>query len=115
MTKKTVSNIVLLWLAWVVIILTFQWIVTTRLGIKNPDRAVSWSQTETLPSSNNGKIYLLEPCMNRQVAWDSEYYVGIAVGGYDDPKAGTVVNPRTGQKVIKNYSFFPFYPYVMRI
>jgi hypothetical protein len=40
--------------------------------------------------------------------------VGIAVGGYDDPDAGAVVNPETGQEVIKNYSFFPFYPYVMR-
>jgi len=49
------------------------------------------------------------------VAWDSEYYVGIAVSGYDDPEAGTVINPNTGNKVIKNYSFFPFYPYVMRI
>jgi hypothetical protein len=53
--------------------------------------------------------------MNRQVAWDSEYYVGIAVGGYDDPSAGAIINPNTGNKVIKNYSFFPFYPYVMRI
>jgi hypothetical protein len=41
--------------------------------------------------------------------------VGIAAGGYDDPKAGTAVNPWTGQKVIKNYSFFPFYPYIMRV
>jgi hypothetical protein len=53
--------------------------------------------------------------MNRQVAWDSEYYVSIAVGGYDDPEAGAVVNPETGQKVIKNYSYFPFYPFVMRV
>lgn len=52
--------------------------------------------------------------MNRQVAWDSEYYLGIAVGGYDDPEAGRVQNPATGQMVIKNYSFFPFYPYIMR-
>jgi Gpi18-like mannosyltransferase len=52
--------------------------------------------------------------LNRQVAWDSEYYVGIAVGGYADPEAGQVVNPATGQPVIKNYSFFPLYPYLMR-
>jgi hypothetical protein len=115
MTKKTAYNITLFWLAWVVIILSFQWIVTTRLEIKHPDLAVSWTQSETRPSSNEGKIYLLEPFMNRQVAWDSEYYVGIAVGGYDDPEAGTVINPDTGNEVIKNYSFFPFYPYVIRI
>jgi hypothetical protein len=115
MTKTVVYNITLLWLAWVVILLSFQWIVTTRLEIKHPDRAISWTESQTRPSSNEGKIYLLEPFMNRQVAWDSEYYVGIAVGGYDDPKAGAVTNPATGNKVIKNYSFFPFYPYVMRI
>ena len=115
MTKTSVYNIGLLWLAWLIIILSFQWIVTTRLEIKHPDLAVVWTKTETLPSSNRGKIYLLEPFMNRQVAWDSEYYVGIAVSGNDDPKAGAVTNPETGQKVIKNYSFFPFYPYVMRI
>ena len=115
MTKKTAYNITLFWLAWVVIILSFQWIVTTRLEIQHPDLAVSWTKSQTRPSSNEGKIYLLEPFMNRQVAWDSEYYVGIAVGGYDDPEAGTVINPDTGNEVIKNYSFFPFYPYVIRI
>jgi hypothetical protein len=115
MSKTTVRNIALFWLAWVVIILGFQWIVTTRLQITHPDRAVFWTESQTRLSSNEGKIYLLEPFMNRQVAWDSEYYVGIAVGGYDDPRAGTVINPSTGQKVIKNYSFFPFYPYVMSI
>lgn len=115
MTKTTVRNIVLFWLPWVVIILAFQWIVTTRLTIKHPDLAIVWTKSETMPTSNRGKIYLLEPFLNRQVAWDSEYYVGIAVGGYDDPKAGAVVNPATGKKVIKNYSFFPFYPYVMRV
>ena len=113
MTKTTVSNIVLLWLAWLVVLLSFQWIVTTRLQIKHPDYAVFWTKSQTLPSSNSDKIYLLEPFLNRQVAWDSEYYVGIAVGGYDDPDAGAVVNPETGKEVIKNYSFFPFYPYVM--
>ena len=115
MTKTTAGNIILLWLSWVVIILSFQWIVTTRLEIKHPDLAVSWTEGQTRPSSNEGKLYLLEPFMNRQVAWDSEYYVGIAVGGYDDPKAGTVINPATGNTVIRNYSFFPFYPYVMRV
>ncbi len=44
-----------------------------------------------------------------------EYYLGIAVGGYSDPKAGTVVDPANGHKVIKNYSFFPLYPYTMRL
>jgi Mannosyltransferase (PIG-V) len=115
MKKENLLNIVSLWLVWIVIILSFQWIVTTRLHIKRPDLAVAWSDTETSLTSNNGKVYLLEPFMNSQVAWDSEYYVGIAVGGYDDPKAGVVINPETGNKVIVNYSFFPFYPFVIRL
>src|SRR5688572_1581835 len=114
MNKTAVYNIILFWLCWVVIILSFQWIVTRRLEIQRPDLAVFWTKSQTRPSSNEEKIYLLEPLMNRQVAWDSEYYVGIAVGGYDDPQAGVVTNPETGQSVIKNYSFFPLYPYVMR-
>jgi hypothetical protein len=115
MTKATLYNITLLWLAWLGILLSFQWIVTTRLEIQHPDLAVSWTKSQTRLNSNEGKIYLLEPFMNRQVAWDSEYYLGIAVGGYDDPNAGAVVNPNTGNQVIKNYSFFPFYPYVLRV
>ncbi|HMB21309.1 MAG TPA: hypothetical protein VKP08_00690, partial [Anaerolineales bacterium] len=115
MNRTAAYRIVLLWLAWVLIILSFQWIVTTRLAFQRPDLAVVWTASATLPFSNQGKVYLMEPFMNRQVAWDSEYYVGIAVGGYDDPQAGTETNPQTGEKVIKNYSFFPFYPYIMRV
>jgi hypothetical protein len=107
-------NMVLLWLAWFVLLYGFQWLVTNRLQLRQPDEAVVWSASETMPSSNAEKIYLIDPFMNRQVAWDSEYYVGIAVGGYDDPEAGAVRNPATGQLVIKNYSFFPLYPYLMR-
>ncbi len=113
--RKTLRTLILIWVAWFVVLYSFQWLVTTRLSVNRPDHSVSWSATETLPSSNVGKIYLLEPFLNRQVAWDSEYYVGIAVGGYDDPAAGVVTNPVTNLPVIKNYSFFPLYPYLMKV
>jgi len=112
--KSPLRTLVLIWLGWFLVLYGFQSLVTARLALARPDHAVSWSEYETLPSSNKGKIYLLEPFLNRQVAWDSEYYVGIAVGGYADPEAGQVVNPATGLPVIKNYSFFPLYPYLMR-
>jgi hypothetical protein len=116
MDKKDKRNkIFYIWLGWFLVLLLFQNLVTARLEVRGPDYAVEWSEHETLPSSNRGKIYLLEPFLNRQVAWDSEYYVGIAVAGYEDPEAGAVRNPFTGELIIKNYSFFPFYPYVMRI
>ncbi len=107
-------HLILLWFAWFVLIYGFQWVATTRTELQRPDRSVFWSAGETTSTSNKDKIYLNEPFMNRQVAWDSEYYLGIAVGGYDDPEAGRVQNPATGQMVIKNYSFFPLYPYIMR-
>jgi hypothetical protein len=109
-----VRTLTLIWLGWFVVLYAFQAMVDMRLDIERPDRAVEWSANETGRFSNKGKIYLLEPFFNRQVAWDSEYYVGIAVGGYDDPQAGRVRNPRDGQQVVKNYSFFPLYPYAMR-
>ena len=114
MSKQTPRNLILLWLAWFIILYGFQWLVTARLDLKRPDFAVSWSSKETLKNSNNGKIYLEEPFLNRQVAWDSEYYLGIAVGGYDDPAAGRVQDPKTGIQWPKNYSFFPGYPYLIR-
>ena len=112
--RRSMITIILLWLGWFIVLYGFQYLVNERLNIKRPDYAVSWTEQETIANANRGKDYLQEPFLNRQVAWDSEYYVGIAVGGYDDPQAGTVVNPETGQPVIKNYSFFPLYPYVMK-
>jgi len=115
MKKSTLLTIALTTFLWSLVVIGFQWVSDTRLTLFPPDTAVFWSESETQPYSNAGKIYLLEPFMNRQVAWDSEYYVGIAVGGYDDPEAGAVRSPNTGRLVIKNYSFFPFYPYVMKV
>ena len=108
---KPIYTIVLTWLFWFIILYAFQLLVTTRMDVKRPDYAVPWTKTETLPSSNIGKIYLEEPFLNRQVAWDSEYYLGIAVGGYDDPAAGRETSPITGHTIPRNYSFFPFYPF----
>ncbi len=115
MPKTTLRTLIFIWLGWFVVLYGFQWVVTSRLTVARPDQAVAWSAAETTAISNRGKIYLLDPFMNRQVAWDSEYYLGIAVGGYADPEAGTaVVDPSTGERFIKNYSFFPLYPYVTR-
>lgn len=115
MSKTSLRTLIWIWLGWFLVLYGFQSVVVSRLGILRPDLAVSWSRTETAATSNRGKIYLLDPFMNKQVAWDSEYYVGIAVGGYDDPKAGKVDSTASGEPINKNYSFFPLYPYVMRV
>jgi hypothetical protein len=67
--------------------------------------------------------------LNDQVAWDSEYYLSIALGGYDDPRSphltsqGVITSPdgiqSTGEDsnsaISSNYAFLPFYPFVIRI
>ncbi len=135
MNKLIVRNIVLLWLAWALIVIGFQALATARLQPQWPDRAQGWTETSTTVKAKyqQGHPYLLEPLMNNQVAWDSEYYLGIAVGGYDDPcvptinlDQGSVSVPCTDpnppparenpQKPISlSYAFFPFYPLMIHL
>jgi|SRR5271157_798311 len=114
MNRKVLGTLVLVWIGWFVILYIFQWLVTQRFDVQRPDTAVSWSASETTLQSNTRSLYLLNPFMNNQVAWDSEYYLGIATGGYNDPRAGVETNPRTGHVIPRNYSFFPLYPYTMK-
>lgn len=120
-----------MWLAWAVIVIAFQALATARLVPAFPDRAREWTEEFTGAGYQNGHIYLLEPFMNNQVAWDSEYYLAIAVGGYDDPRSPhltpegvtTVVcdhqvsqsGSNFGQSISLSYAFFPFYPLMIRI
>ena len=114
MNKKTLGTLVLIWLGWFAALYTFQSVVFARYDVARPDIAVSWSQYETEASSASRSVYLQDPFLNNQVAWDSEYYLGIAVGGYDDPRGGRETNPATGRSTERNYSFFPLYPYLMK-
>ncbi|MEP6985050.1 MAG: hypothetical protein ABI970_05615, partial [Chloroflexota bacterium] len=112
-TRKTsVRNLVLIWFFWALIVLAFQGIVNARFQPNRPDYATEWTQYETAKNSQKGKDFLTEPFMNFQVAWDSEFYLGIAVGGYDDPRitTGTLEN---GTKLPLSYAFFPGYPAAM--
>ncbi|MGB7537113.1 MAG: hypothetical protein WBM17_01115 [Anaerolineales bacterium] len=129
MTRITFRNIVLIWLAWVLIVIGFQGLATARFQPQWPDRSQTWTETYTMPDVYQvGRPYLLEPFMNNQVAWDSEYYIGIAVGGYDDPKIphltpfGTTTfdyhvlvqgNEYFGESTSLAYAFFPMYPWLM--
>ncbi|MBL8166436.1 MAG: hypothetical protein JNJ61_30920 [Anaerolineae bacterium] len=105
--------IVGMWLVWSVVIIGYQAVVDWRYQPNRPDRATAWTPNETARTSQRGKIYLLEPFMNRQVSWDSEYYLSIAIVGYDDPEIQTV-DTDDGRTLAKNYAFFPLYPYFMR-
>jgi hypothetical protein len=128
---KPTRIIFFLWLAWTLIVLGFQAWATARLELKYPDQARDWTTRFTGPGYQQGHLYLLEPFMNNQVAWDSEYYLAIAIGGYDDARSphltpGGVITgigedtiPRPGssfnQSLSLSYAFFPFYPVMIRI
>lgn len=128
---KPTKIILFTWLAWVLIVIGFQSLATARIDPQYPDRAVGWLEASTYEGYQDGRIYLSEPFVNNQVAWDSEYYLGIALGGYDNPNvphltpAGiqTVVRDHVvsqsgssfSQSISLSYAFFPFYPLMIRV
>jgi hypothetical protein len=110
---NSTRTIVLIWLAWATIVIAFQGWMRARIAPQWPDRSLSWTTAFTGQGYQEGQKYLVEPFMNNQVAWDSEYYLAIAVGGYDDP-ATDLVGPATNQ-VTLSYAFLPFYPLLIRL
>src|SRR5512139_693012 len=123
-------SIIFLWFCWVLLLVGYQLYVQARFTPKRPDYALNWTPNETGSGSQNGKPYLLEPFLNDHVSWDSEYYLSIAVGGYQDPQMRamrpdfTWNRPRDSQVklnseeptwISENYAFFPFYPLITRV
>lgn len=106
-------KIILLWLVWASTLIGFQHLVVTRVSLDRPDRVIGWTATETTTSNIKQQFYLSDPFLNELVAWDSEYYLSIAVKGYDDPAVDYVEQGEI--KYTKNYAFFPLYPWLMHI
>jgi len=114
-TRAAVAVLVAIWLAWAGCLLVFQELVQERLRIERPDPVLGWTADETGVRRNENRPYLREPVLNSHVAFDSEYYLSIAVFGYDDPDVGEM-QPRDGSSPIPlNYAFMPLYPLVMRV
>ncbi|MCA9909338.1 MAG: hypothetical protein KC519_11860 [Anaerolineae bacterium] len=111
--SRSLRVIVLIWLLWSVIIIGFQTIVQNRFQPNRPDRALEWTPNETARNSQNDKPYLIDPFMNNQVSWDSEFYLSIGTVGYDDPDVRLVTTPEG--EFSMNYAFFPFYPLMIRV
>lgn len=128
---KPTRTIVLIWLAWALSVIAFQALATARIDPKYPDYAQEWTEEFTGEGYQEGHVFLLEPFMNDQVAWDSEYYLAIAIGGYDDPRSPHLtpqgvqvsVSDHTvsqsgssfNQSISLSYAFFPFYPLMIRL
>lgn len=106
-------KIILLWALWFVGLVAFQALVAARLGLIRPDHALFWTESETMAHSQRGKPTLLDPFMNAHVAWDSEFYLSIALNGYDDAAVRAI--GRDDAPLSLNYAFMPFYPLVTRL
>ncbi len=113
MASRSIRNLILLWVAWIFIVLGFQAWTVMRFQVKHPDYALEWTPIDTALTYKTHKPYLNEPFMNQQVAFDSEYYLSIATVGYDDPAVTSGVI--FGQRLPLNYAFLPLYPYTMRV
>ena len=107
-----VRSVVVMGLLWGLAVVGFQLAVSARYAPERPDRVLMWTAGETGARSHDWQPYLLEPFLRQFVAWDSEFYLSIAIHGYDDPAVRFVdVDSR---QVSLNYAFFPFYPAVVR-
>ena len=111
---RSVRLIVAIWAIWATSLLAFQEIVVARLEPERPDFVLSWTDQETGLRRHGGRPYLSEPLFNTHIAFDSEYYLSIAVVGYDDPEVPQYTPP-SGPTVPLNYAFLPAYPFAMRI
>lgn len=110
--RRPLLTLTLIWAAWAVIVIGFQTLVADRIAPQRPDEARSWTGDFTAEGREYG-TYLSEPFMARQVAYDSEYYLSIAIVGYDDFADSPSIRTPRGARVSLNNAFFPFYPAVM--
>jgi hypothetical protein len=121
------GTILLIWLGWALVMMAYQAYVIGRFNLQISDRSLYWTEFEVHPAYQNAYFYLNEPFLNEHVAWDSEYYLSIATGGYRDlfmraiPPDFTQSHPEVQPQVAQpswismNYAFFPLYPWTMRI
>lgn len=113
--RHLVHTVVLLWLVWATIILSFQTVVNNRFQPRRPDRVLDWTGWETGgKNALQGRPYLLGEFMDLQVAWDSEYYLSIAIKGYDDTDV-FAIDQGEHEGLSLNYAFFPLYSLAIRL
>ena len=135
--KITIRNIVVLWLVWVTAVIGFQALATSRLEPQRPDMLMWFPGDPTdVNFYQQGHPYLLEPFMNNQVWVDSEFYLGISIGGYGNPCMMSTYTADQGAQVSLvpctdtqhskaelankeitpvSYAFFPFYPLLIHL
>ncbi|MGH6956130.1 MAG: mannosyltransferase family protein [Caulobacteraceae bacterium] len=120
-------TVILVWLGWAVLMMGFQSFVQARFQLVRPDRVLPWTATWTNADADRRHPYIRGPTLLGHTAWDSEFYISIALHGYDDP-AMAAASPQStpddeiaGPKgdhptwVSLNHAFFPGYPIAMGV
>ncbi len=126
--SPSIRNLLLIWLGWAVVMIGFQALVQMRVSLERPDNVLSWTSTETGRSSNATKAFLTDPFLNGHVAWDSEYYLAIAVDGYEssripgvsslyrsDSMHSFMCRPPKYDCFSLSYAFFPLYSVLIKV
>jgi hypothetical protein len=120
-------RVFLVWLGWAALMLGYQSFIQARFDIARPDTVLDWTSSWTNASSAARHPYLQSPVMKGHAAWDSEFYISIALHGYEDPAmraaspASTpdaeVAAPKGSHPawVSLNHAFFPGYPIAMAL
>ncbi len=120
-------RVVLVWLGWAMLMLSFQAWVQARYELKRPDTVMDWTASWTNAGSASRHPYLQSPVMKGHAAWDSEFYISIALHGYEDPAMraaspgstpdAEVAAPKGSHPtwVSLNHAFFPAYPAAMAL
>jgi hypothetical protein len=127
LTRSPFLAVVLVWLGWAVLLLGYQDFVQARYELVRPDRVLDWTASWTNADAAKRHPYLQSPVMKGHAAWDSEFYISIALHGYEDPAmraaspASTPDAEVAGAKqshptwVSLNHAFFPGYPFAMGV
>src|SRR5579864_5973111 len=122
-----VRQIVLVWIGWAAIMLAFQAFALARLDLARPDRTLDWTASWTNADALERHFYLNTPILKGHAAWDSEFYISIALHGYEDPAMraaspgstpdAEVAAPKGTHPtwVSLNHAFFPGYPFAMAL
>jgi hypothetical protein len=123
--RSPVRTVVLIWLGWAVLMLGFQAFVTARLDLVRPDRTLPWTASWTNADASARHPYLKTPILKEHSAWDSEFYISIALHGYEDPAMRAASPDSTPEAEVAgakrdhktwvslNHAFLPGYPFAM--
>ncbi|HEY1750214.1 MAG TPA: mannosyltransferase family protein [Caulobacteraceae bacterium] len=123
----TLRAVFLVWLGWAALMLAFQAWVPARFELARPDNVLDWTGSWTNADAGKRHPYLQSPILKGHAAWDSEFYISIALHGYEDPAMraaspnstpdAEVAGPKRDHPtwVSLNHAFFPGYPFAMAL